>query len=100
MQKYSEESAFKVETTKTALKIEIKLKDLEFLFKESPNNEFAEKPIKVKRGRRAEFADFIARHITEAEDPDTGDNPIMKMFEDAFMEIFEGAEDFCTYPEE
>jgi len=100
MKRYAEESVFKIATTKTALKIEISLKDLVFLFNESPNNGYGESPIKIKRGRRAEFADFIARYITESEDQETGDNPIMQMFEKAFIEIFESYEEFCTYPEE
>lgn len=100
MKQYAQDSVCKVATTKTALKIEVKLKDLEALLKSSPNNNFFQKPIRVKRGQRAEFADYIARRISESEDQDTGDNPIMQMLEAAFLEIFEGDEAFCTYPEE
>lgn len=99
LKQYDENSLFKVVATKDSLKIEIQLKDLEFLFTESPNNGYAETPVTVKRGQRAAFADFIARHITESEDPDTGENPILQMFEGAFMEIIEGDESFCAYPD-
>lgn len=100
MEKNQENSVFKVTRTRTALKIEIALKDLEFLFVESPNNGYGDEPIKVKRGKRAEFADFVIRYITEAEDPDTGEPPLLKMFEEAFITISEGDEAFCKYPNE
>lgn len=100
MRQYAEGSVFKVNTTKTALKIEIKLKDLEFLLKVSPNNNFFQKPIRVKRGKRAEFAEFIANFITEEADAETGERPLLEMFERAFLAICEGDEEFCIYPEE
>ena len=100
MERYQENSLFNVTVSKTALKISVSLKDLEFLLKESPNNWGEEGPIRVKRGKMAEFADFVARFITEEKDSETGEPPLLQMFEEAFMQIFEGNEEFCKYPDE
>lgn len=100
MERYQENSVFKVTRTKAALKIEISLKDLEFLFMESPNNGCEEEAIRIKRGKRAEFGDFVARYITEEEDQETGEPPLLKLFEEAFMAVQESGEAFCIYPDE
>lgn len=100
MKRYQENSLFNVTVSKTALKISISIKDLEFLLRESPNNWGEEEPVRVKRGKRAEFADFVARFITGETDSETGEPPLLQMFEEAFVEIFEGDEGFCKYPDE
>lgn len=100
MKRYQENSLFNVTVSKTALKISVSLKDLEFLLRESPNNWGEEGQVKVKRGKRAEFADFVARFITEETASETGEPPLLQMFEEAFMQIFEGDEEFCRYPDE
>lgn len=100
MKKYQEDSLFNVTVSQTKLSISVSLKDLEFLLRESPNNWGEEGPIIVKRGKRAEFADFVARFITEEAASETGEPPLLQMFEQAFIEIFEGDETFCKYPDE
>lgn len=100
MKRYQENSLFNVTVNKTTLKISVSIKDLEFLLRESPNNWSEEGPVRVRRGRRAEFADFVARFITEETDSETGEPPLLQMFEKAFVEIFEGDEIFCKYPDE
>ena len=100
MKRYQENSLFKVTVSKTALKISVSIKDLEFLLRESPNNWHEEGPVRVKRGKRAEFADFVARFITEETDSETGEPPLLYMFEEAFIQIFEGDKEFCKYPDE
>lgn len=100
MERYQENSRFNVTVSKKTLKISISIKDLEFLLRESPNNWAEEGPVRVKRGKRAEFADFVARFITEETDSETGEPPLLQMFEEAFMQIFEGDEEFCMYPDE
>lgn len=100
MKRYQENSLFNVTVSKTELKISISIKGLEFLLRESPNNWGEKEPVRVKRGKRAEFADFVARFIAEETNSETGEPPLLQMFEEAFVEIFEGNEGFCKYPDE
>lgn len=72
MKRYQENSLFNVTVSKTTLKISISIKNLEFLLRESPNNWREEGPVRVKRGKRVEFADFVARFITEETESETG----------------------------
>ncbi|MCM0759586.1 hypothetical protein M7775_13590 [Sporomusa sphaeroides DSM 2875] len=86
--------------TNDKIKIELSISGLVSGFNESPNN--AEE-IKVKRGKRKEFAKYIARRLIEKENQDTGETPVMEMLEKVFEDIFEGYEDepdILQYPEE
>lgn len=92
----------KFKITKDKLKMEISLKDLVFLFENSPNNfdSMGEEPIKIKRGKRQDFAEFIAKTLMDYSRYDENDTRWGRAFEETFSEIFdgyEGAEDFCKY---
>lgn len=92
----------KFEITKDKLKMEISLKDLAWLLENSPNN-YGEngEVIKVKRGKRQEFAEYVVSMLMDFEDADSNDTRWGKPFEDIFESIFEGAEDeFIKYPSE
>ncbi|AKA68516.1 hypothetical protein [Clostridium scatologenes] len=97
------DQVMKFEITKDKLKMEISLKDLEWLFKNSPNN-YDENGnsgvIKVKRGKRQEFAEYVVKALMDVQDPDSDNTKWGQPFEDIFEEIFEGAEDeFIKYPD-
>jgi len=103
MKEYNDQ-VMKFKITKDKLKMEISLKDLEWLFHNSPNNldyNGEDIGVKVKRGKRQEFAEFVVNYLLDIH-PDHEDNTRWgQPLEEIFMEIFEGAEDsFCKYVEE
>lgn len=82
------------------LKIEIPIRGLVSGFNQSPNNC---EGFKVKRGKRQEFANFIAEKIIDEADCETGESLVMDLFEKAFEDIFEGndlVDDIVKYPED
>lgn len=83
------------------LKIEIPIANLVNGFNLSPENMYP--AIKVRRGKRKEFAEFIAQKIIDGEDQDTGNTPVMEIFDKAFSNVFEGYDindDIFKYPED
>ncbi len=68
------------------LKLEISISGLVCGFNGSPNNDV----MRVKRGKRKEFARWVAQKIIDPSDPETGESPAMDMFEKVFADIFEG----------
>jgi len=90
----------KFKITNDKLKMEISLKDLVWLFHNSPDNcgeDGMGLGAKIKRGKRQEFAEYVVSMLMD-ESPSNGNNMRWgEPFEDIFMEIFEGAEDFCKY---
>ena len=101
MKKFDEQ-LMKFIITKDKLKMEINLKDLVFLFENSPNNfdEHEDEAIKIKRGKRQEFAEFVVKMLMDYSRYDENDTRWGRPFEEVFSEIFEGyeeGEDFCKY---
>lgn len=92
-----ESLGFTATVTKQKLKIEIPISNLVQGFEVSPNN-YAD--AKVKRGHRQAFAKYLAQHLVDGSNPDTGESPIMEAVEQVFEDMFEGTEDFIKYPEE
>lgn len=95
-----ENLGFTTTVTNDKLKIEISISGLIAGFNDSPNN-FEE--IKVKRGKRKEFAEYIAQKIIDEADAETGESYLMQMFENAFDNIFEGydtLDEILDYPPE
>lgn len=83
-----ENLGFTTAVTNDKLKIEISISGLIAGFNGSPNNSFEQ--IKVKRGKRKEFAKYIAQKIIDEADSETGESYLMQMLESAFEDIFEG----------
>lgn len=100
MSKKFTDQVMKFEITKDKLKMEISLKDLAWLLENSPNNyDEGNGVIKVKRGKRQEFAKFIVERLMDDSSEDSNNVIWGEPFENIFMEIFEGAEDeFIKYP--
>lgn len=92
-----ESLGFTATVTKQKLKIEIPISNLIQGFEVSPNN-FDE--AKVKRGHRQAFAKYLAQHLVDGSNPDTGESPIMEAIEQVFEDMSEGAEEFIKYPDE
>lgn len=100
MKKFNDQ-VMKFTITNDKLKMEISFKDLVWLFHNSPNNTYDGEGIgaKVRPGMRKEFAEFVVNHLMDAGcDSDTTNWG--EPFENAFIEIIEGAEDFCKYQDE
>lgn len=87
---------FKIENNK--LKMEIKIKDLIWLFKTSEANYDGETQIaKIKKENEKEFINYIIEYLKE---PNKNNENIVNWaepFEEAFYEIIEGDEEFCKY---
>jgi hypothetical protein len=86
MKKY-EELGITTIITNDKLKIEVPIKGLVNAFNLSPNN--YDESMKVKRGKRKEFANFVAQYLLDSADADTGDSYVMQMFDRFFEGIFE-----------
>jgi hypothetical protein len=102
MSKKFTDQLMKFEITKDKLKMEISLKDLVFLFENSPNNfqEYDTEPVKIKRGKKQEFAEFVVKMLMEYSRDDENDTRWGRPFEEVFSEIFDGyeeGEEFCKY---
>ena len=103
MSKKFEDQIMKFEITNTKLKMEMSLKDLAWLFENSPSN-FGfegEGVAKVKRGKRQEFAEFMVNRLRDDSSEDSNNTVWGDPFERIFEEILEGAEDeFIKYSNE
>jgi hypothetical protein len=95
-----EENGFIATITKNKIKIEMSISNLEYAFNNSPNNysEDGENFIKVKRGKRQEFAQYVAEQLLLSEDPDTGDSLLVQAIEKVFEQVFESDEEFAKFP--
>lgn len=83
------------------LKIEIPIAGLVSGFNRSPENTMPE--ITVRRGKRKEFAEFVAQKLINGEDQESGNTPVMEMFDKAFEDVFEGNDyndDIFKYPDD
>jgi len=89
MNKYSDKGITAI-VTNDKLKIEISIKNLVNAFNLAPDN-FDES--KVKRGKRIEFANYVAEMLIDTEDPDTGDTPVTDMLDRIFNDILDNGDD-------
>lgn len=94
-----DQQALKFKITKDKLKMEISLKDLVWLFYNSPSNTYDGENIgaKVKPGKRQEFAEYIVNKLIDDAPYERNCTRWGEPFEDIFNEILEGDEDFCKY---
>lgn len=97
------DQVMKFEITKDKLKMEISLKDLAWLLENSSNN-YDENgnsgAVKVKRGKRQEFAEYVVKALMDFKDSDSDNTRWGRPLDDIFEEIFESAEDeFIKYPD-
>lgn len=96
-----EENGFTATVTKDKVRWEIPISNLIFAFNNSPENpsEDGEQYITVKRGKRQEFAEFVAKTMFNECDQETGASYIEQAIDGVFREIFEDYKDFAKYPE-
>lgn len=99
MKKY-EEQLMKFAITNDKLKMEIKLSDLAWLFRSSPDNvaddgehEFC----RVKRGRNQEFAEEVVKLLMDESPENENDMRWGHALEGVFEEIRESGADFMKY---
>jgi len=94
-----EENGFTAMVTNDKIKIELPISNLVFAFDNSPENYGDEdEQVKIKRGKRQEFAKYVVEQLLVSEDPDTGASFMEQAIEKVFEQIFESAEDFAKYP--
>lgn len=75
----------------------IKVSDLKWLFKNSPNNDFCSN---IKRGKEKEFIDYVLNNLSNESMYDDNTGKWLMPFEEIFQEILEGYEEFVTYKED
>ncbi len=100
MKKYDQQ-LLKMTITKDKLKMAISLKDLVWLFENNPENTYDGENVgvKVKRGKRQEFTEFIVENLLDESSSCHDGNTVWGIsFDEVFMRIIEGREDdFCKY---
>lgn len=101
MQSKNDDQLMKFRVTQDKLKMEINLRDLVKLFEDSPDNYGGDgEHVRIKRGRRRDFAECIVRHLKDDADYERDCFRWSEPFIDIFNLITESDEDFCHYEEE
>jgi hypothetical protein len=97
-----ENCGFTSVVTNDKLKLEIPIANLVFAFENAPNNQDQYgNPATVKRGKRKQFAEWVAETIVSEADPEDGATYTHQMFDKVFDQIFEGyvlADEFIKDP--
>ena len=88
MKKYGEGTGIKTFIDEKSLVIEVPLDVLANAFKYFPDN-YPE--ASVKRGKRRDFGELVAKHLQDETDSETGSNFIHNMLDKLFIEINEGS---------
>lgn len=95
-----DEQLMKFKITKDKLKMEIKLSDLAGLLKNSPENiadDGLHEYCHVRRGMKKEFGEKIVEMLMDESPVDDNNIRWGQVFEDIFVEMMEGDEDFLKY---
>lgn len=93
----------KFKITNDKLKMEIKLSDLAWLFRNSPDNvayDGEHELCRVKRGKNLEFAEKLVRVLMDDSPENENDVRWGHALESAFEEIRESGADFLKYYDE
>lgn len=95
-----EENGFTATVTKDVVRWEIPIKSLVEAFNNSPENysEDGEHYITIKRGKKQEFAEYVAQQLMLECDSETGASHIEQAIDNVFLNVFEGDEEFAHYP--
>jgi hypothetical protein len=90
--------------TNDKVKLEIPISDLVIAYEASPNNEDDYgNPSTVKRGKRKQFAEWVAKQMVSEANQYDGATYVHQMLDEIFELLFEGYEDgseFIKEPEE
>lgn len=78
------------------IRFSLKVSDLKLLFKNSIENP---EQSNVKRGKEQEFIDFVLSRLSEPSGYNDDTVKWLIPFEEIFLEILEGCEEFVTYKE-
>lgn len=95
-----EENGFIATVTNKVVRWEIPISLLISAFNNSPENysEDGEHYITIKRGKRQEFAEYVAQQLMLECDSETGASHIEQAIDNVFLNVFEGDEEFAHYP--
>ena len=85
-----ENLGFTTKVTKDKIMIELPIKNLVTAFEYNPENNGE---LKIKRGCRNKLAEFVAKHIIQECDQETGASYIAETIDRVFELILEGYED-------
>ncbi len=102
MKEFNDHS-LKFKITKDKLKMEISLKDLVWLFHNSPENisEDGETPFaRIKPGKGQEFTERLVKILMDDAEHERDCFKWSEPFENAFITMMESAEDFLKYTNE
>lgn len=97
-----EENGFTATVTDKVVRWEISIVNLVNALELSPENpsEDGENFVSIKRGKKKEFAEFVAKALMDQCDQETGESYIEKALDECFRErIFEEYQEFAKYPE-
>ena len=95
-----EENGFTATVTDKVVRWEVSISALVEAFNSSPENysNDGEHYITVKRGKRQEFAEYVAQQLMLESDSETGASHIENAIDNVFLNVFEGDEEFAYYP--
>ena len=99
MKKYKY-NGFTATVTDKVVQWEIPINNLVRAFNLSPENPTAdgEHYVKIKRGKKQEFAEYVAQMMFDECDQETGASHIEQAIDDVFKTIYEDEKDFAKYP--
>lgn len=98
-----EENGFTATVTDKVVRWEIPIANLINVLELSPENpsEDGENFVSIRRGKKKEFAEFVAKALMYECDQNTGESYIEKALSECFREhIFEDYKEFAKYPED
>jgi hypothetical protein len=97
-----EENGCTATVTNNTVRWEYPIANLVNAFNYDPENPSynGEDFVSVKRGKREEFAEYVAKNMIQPYDQETGQSPIEDALQKVFIEVFEGYENFAKYPED
>lgn len=95
-----EHNGFTATVTKDVVRWGIPISNLINAFNCSPENYSMDGKnfITVKKGKRQEFAEYVAQQLMEQCDAETGASHIEQAIDNVFADVFSGDEDFAHYP--
>jgi hypothetical protein len=90
-------TGFTITITNDNLRIDMPISNLVRGFNLSPNNY---EEVKIRKGMRKEFVNWLADTLLDDADSESGDNFIATMLTSAFERAFEDCLDFVKYSED
>lgn len=96
-----EGNGFTATVTNKVVRWEIPITNLLYAYNNNPNGftEDGEKYAKIKRGKKQEFAEYVAKSMFNEVDQETGASYIEEVLDRIFEVADEDSEDFIQFPD-